>query len=264
MMRAFALAALLALTATALHAETPEEAGLRIARAADAHDAGFLEYRADGRMILRNRQGQTSERGFRFTRLEGKGEEGDKNKIVFDWPPDIKDTALLTLAQKVGDDQQWLFLPALRRVKRVSGANRAGSFVGSEFSYEDLVTQEVEKFTYRDLGEEPCPGAPDLVCHKLERRSVDPDSGYLRQVTWLDRDEFRLFRIDYYDRKDTLLKQLSIAGYAIYAGRHWRPERMVMTNAQNGKSTEMRWADYTFGVGLSDADFTPRALERLR
>lgn len=242
-------------------AETPEEKGLAIAREADRRESGFGDYAASGEMILRNLQGQASRRGFHFKTLEA-DDGGSKNIIAFDWPPDIKDTALLTHAQKVGEDQQWLYLPSLERVKRITGSGRSGSFAGSEFAYEDLVGQEVEKYTYRWLRDEPCPGLPDLACHVNERFPVDAGSGYRRQIVWLDQDEYRVQRVEYYDRKDALTKVLTADGYKRYIDRFWRPARVLMTNQQTGKTTEMLWSDYTFRTGLREQDFTRRALER--
>ena len=257
-----ALSSLLWLTGTPSHAETPEEKGRRIASEAADRDAGFGSYVATGAMILRDRQGNESLRRFRAKTLEVV-DDGDKSLIVFDWPRDIARTGVLTVAHKEGDDDQWLFLPALNRVKRISGSNRSGPFVGSEFSYEDLISPDVAKFTYRWLRDEPCPDAPDLACHVNERRPTDGNSGYTVQVVWLDQDELRIHKIDYYDRKSELLKTMTTTGYNKYKGRHWRPGQALMVNHQNGKSTTMSWTDYDFTVNLNDGEFTTRALERV-
>ena len=95
-----------------------------------------------------------------------------------------------------------LYLPALRRVKRISSANRSGSFMGSEFAYEDLTPREVEEFTYRYLRDEP---RGDLTCTVTERTPVDDKSGYTRQVVWRDQDALRVWKVEYYDRKDAHL-----------------------------------------------------------
>ena len=152
-------------------AETPEEKGLRIAGEAVLRDEGFGDSEVALTMVLRNRHGEESVRRFRTRTLE-LIDDGDKTLSVFDEPADVRGTALLTHTHKTGDDDQWLYLPALKRVKRIGSSNRSGSFVGSEFSYEDLSSQEVEKYTYRWLREEPCPGAPELACQVTERFPV--------------------------------------------------------------------------------------------
>ena len=111
-------------------------------------------------MVLRNKQGQESRRQLRVKIFEVAG-DGDKSMFVFDEPRDVKGTALLIHAHRESTDGQWLYLPALKRVKRISSSNRSGSFMGSEFAYEDMSAQEVERFTYRYLRDEPC-GRPDV------------------------------------------------------------------------------------------------------
>ncbi len=257
-----ALAASLLLAVPAA-AETPEEKGLRIAREAADYDSGFGDYVVEGEMILRNRQGQESVRVFENRVLEQTG-DGDKSLIVFRRPRDIRGTALLTFTHKTGNDDQWLYLPALKRVKRISSSNRSGAFVGSEFAYEDLTSQEVEKYTYKWLREEPCPGEESLVCNVAERYPVDRRSGYTRQIVWLEKETYRPMRVDYFDRRDAPLKTLTFSGYRAYLDRYWRADRMVMVNHQNGKSTEMIWRNYRFRTGLTDRDFNRNSLKRVR
>jgi outer membrane lipoprotein-sorting protein len=251
------------LVALPASAETPEEKGLRIAIEADAEDTGFGDYEVAMVMVLRNRHGEESVRNFRTKTLEV-ADDGDKSLAIFDEPADIKGTALLTYSHKTGSDDQWLYLPALKRVKRISSENKSGSFVGSEFAYEDLSSQEVEKYTYRWLADEPCPGADELTCWLIERIPVDESSGYTRQHLWIDQPEYRPWKIDFYDRKDSLLKTLTFADYREYLGRYWRAHEMRMVNHQTGKSTDLTFEDYAFRTGLSDRDFDQKALSRAR
>lgn len=258
------VAAFLALALPVLaQAQTPEEKGREIAERGAEREEGYGDSLASGEMILRDAGGQESRRRFRSSSLE-MTEDGDRTLMVFEWPGDIEGTALLTHAHVEGDDDQWLYLPALKRVKRISSSNKSGSFVGSEFSYEDLVPAEVEKFTYLWLRDEPCPTDPDLACHVYERRAVDQSSGYSREVIWRDQDAYRIQRTDYYDRRDALLKTLTTDGYQLYNERYWRPDSMLMQNLLTGKSTLMLWSDYRFSTGLDENDFTTRALERSR
>lgn len=240
-------------------AETAEERGLAIAREADRRDSGYGDVTARMTMILRNRQGDESVRRMRFSAIEIEG-DGDRNLIVFDSPPDVRGTALLTYTHKTGADDQWLYLPALKRVKRIAASNRSGPFVGSEFAYEDMTSQEVEKYTYRYLREEPC---GTRACFVVERRPVDKRSGYRREEVWIDRETYRFERIDYYDRRDARLKTLSFSGYRLYLGRFWRARTLDMQNHQTGKSTRLIFEDYRFRSGLKPSDFTRARLKRL-
>ena len=244
-------------------AETPEEKGLRISLEGVERDRGFGDSDVTMTMVLRNRHGEESVRHFRTRTLE-LHDDGDKSLSTFEMPADVRGTALLTHTHKVGDDDQWLYLPALKRVKRISSSNRSGSFVGSEFSYEDLSSQEVEKYTYRWLRDEPCPGAESLACWVVERFPVDENSGYTRQVLWADQEAYRPWQIFFYDRKDAHLKTLTFADYEVYLDRHWRAHLLSMINHQTGKSTDITFEPFVFAQGLGDRDFDQRALRRAR
>lgn len=243
------------------HAETPAEKGLAIAREADRREDGFGDYQADMTMILKNRQGQESRRQIRIRALEV-SDDGNRSLLIFDTPKDVKGTALLTFTHKAGDDDQWLYLPALKRVKRISSSNKSGSFMGSEFAYEDIASQEVEKYTYKWLRDEVYDGRQ---CFVLERVPLDlKNSGYTRQISWLDKEEYRVFKVEYYDRKNALLKTLIISGHRKYLDRYWYPAAMEMVNHQNGKSTSLTWNNYQFRTGQTENDFNQNSLKRAR
>ena len=239
---------------------SPEARGLQIAEEARARAQGFGNFTARQAMVLRNKQGQESRRQLRFKVLEVV-DDGDKSIFVFDEPRDVKGTALLIHAHREGDDEQWLYLPALKRVKRISSANRSGSFMGSEFAYEDLSTQEVEKYTHRHLRDEPC---GELACTVSERVPVGKGSGYSRQLVWHDQDELRVWKVEYYDRKGTHLKTLTLGNYERYQDRFWQAGEMAMVNHVTGKSTDLSWSDFEFGTDLDDRDFTRTGLKRVR
>jgi outer membrane lipoprotein-sorting protein len=240
--------------------QTPQARGLEIAIAADERDSGFGDFVADMIMILRNRKGDESTRHLRVRTLEVEG-DGDKSLSIFDRPRDIKGTAMLTYSHGLKPDDQWLYLPALKRVKRINARNKSGPFMGSEFAYEDLGSQEVEKYRYRFLRQEPC---GDWRCHVLKRIPQYQYSGYTRQIAWIDTEQYRPVKVEYYDRKGALLKTLAFSGYREYIGRYWRADEMFMRNHQNGKTTLLKWSRYRFRSGLTSSDFSPNALSRVR
>ena len=242
------------------HAESPEEKGLAIAREMDRRDNGWKDQRANLVMILRNRQGQESRRELRISTLEVDG-DGDKSLTVFDRPRDVKGTAFLSFTHATKPDDQWLYLPALKRVKRISSRNKSGSFMGSEFAYEDISSQEVEKYRYKWLRDETVDGRQIMV---VEYYPQYENSGYTRQVVWIDSEIWRVVKTEYYDRKDALLKTLTMEDYGQYLDRYWRAGAMHMVNHQTGKSTEIQWSDYRFGTGLRERDFDRNALKRAR
>ncbi len=241
-------------------AMTPEEKGLAIAIEADNRNNGFRDVTARMIMTLKNRHNQESNRNLRVKTLEVPG-DGDKSISIFDNPRDVKGTAFLTFSHKTGDDDQWLYLPALKRVKRISSSNKSGSFMGSEFAYEDISSQEVEKYTYKYLRDEEYNGQD---CFVTELDPVNPKSGYSRQIVWQDKSEYRILKVEYYDKRNSLLKTLTMSGYKLYLGKFWRPEEMYMVNHTNGKSTRLLWQEYRFRTGLKSRDFTKNALKRAR
>lgn len=245
----------------ATEAATPEEKGLNIAREADRRNSGFVNYRVDLEMILKSRDGKKSIRELRIKTLEINN-DGDKTLIVFDTPGDIKGTSFLSFAHKTGDDEQWLYLPALKRVKRIASSNKSSPFMGSEFSYEDMAGQEVEKFTYKWLRDEIL---NEKNSHVIEQYPADKEnSGYSRQVVWMDKDGYRVLKIEYYDKRGDLLKTLMLSGHRLYNGKFWKPLTLNMVNRQTGKSTVLEFKDYRFGVDLDEQDFTKNSLLRVR
>ncbi len=242
--------------------ETPEEKGFAVAALSDRSDRGFGDSKSEMTMVLRNAAGQETSRTMQFTTLEMPDESvGDKSLVLFSTPRDIEGTALLSHAKILDPDDQWLYLPALKRVKRISSRNKSGPFVGSEFAFEDFTASELNKFSYKYLREEPC---GDLSCDVVERFPRYENSGYTRQIAWVDTTDYQIRKIEFYDRRGSLLKELKFEDYRKYADKYWRAHRLVMKNVQTNKSTDLVYGEYKFSVGLTDKDFVKGRLSRLR
>ncbi|MDH3899725.1 MAG: outer membrane lipoprotein-sorting protein [Gammaproteobacteria bacterium] len=255
-----ALLVLLGMFFVQAHAETPEEKGLQIATEVDRRDRGFEDSIATMQMVLRNRHGDESSRKVRVRTLEVEN-DGDKSLSIFDAPADVKGTAFLAFSHFTRPDDQWLYLPALKRVKRIASKNKSGPFMGSEFAYEDISSDEADKFTYKYLRDGAC---DELECYVVERYPVDEYSGYTRQVVWYDKTEYRPQKVEYYDRKNEHLKTLTFHEYRQYLDQYWRGMRYEMVNHQTGKSTTLFWKEYTFRNNLTDRDFDKNTLKRAR
>ena len=234
--------------------------GLEIATEADKRDTGFIDSVAQMTMELKNKQGQTNTRKVRVKTLEVNG-DGDKGLSIFDTLVDIKGTASLTYSHSLKPDEQWLYLPALKRVKRISSKNKSGPFMGSEFAYEDISSQEIDKYTYDYIKDETLNG---IDCFVIQRTPAYKHSGYTRQLVWVNKKEYRAEKVDFYDRKNVLLKTLNYSGYQQYLNKFWRPDDMFMTNHQTGKSTTLSWSNYQFKTGLTEKDFNRNSLKRAR
>ncbi len=258
----FGLGAVALLATAVVFAQGDDAAarGLEIAIEADLRDTGFGDFQANLLMVLRNQHGEETTRDLRSRTLEQE-DDGDKSLIIFDSPGDVKGTAFLSHTKRDGSDDQWLYLPALKRVKRIASSNKSGPFVGSEFAYEDISSEEVEKYTYTYLGDDELDGRNHFM---VERDPVDPKSGYTRQVVWTDTEHYRIWKIEFYDRGDALLKTLTLADYNQYLEQYWRADTWEMTNHQTGKSTILKWSDFEFRVGFDDGDFDKNALAKAR
>ncbi len=243
-----------------LLAETPQQRGLAIATAADAADNGWGDSSATMVMTLRNRQGDTSQREIRNRQLEVAG-DGDKSLSIFDSPNDVKGTAFLSHTHATKADDQWLYLPALKRVKRISSNNKSGPFMGSEFAYEDISSQELAKYSYTWLKDELYDGKES---HVIERIPTYKHSGYTKQIAWIDSTILQALRVDFYDRKGALLKTLTNHEYQQYNDKFWRANRMEMVNHITGKSTTLSWKNYKFSNGYTHRDFDKNSLKRIR
>ncbi|MDX1737162.1 MAG: outer membrane lipoprotein-sorting protein [Alphaproteobacteria bacterium] len=257
-----ALGLIVAIAPFSAQANDAETKGLAIATEWDKRDTGFGDSEAEMEMVLVNRHGEKSAREMRQKVFEiADPDIGNKSMTIFDKPRDVKGTAFLSFAKILEPDDQWLYLPALKRVKRISSKNKSGPFVGSEFAYEDLSATELGKYTYKFLRDEAC---GDLECHVVEQYPTYEDSGYTRMVVWYDKDEFRQQKIEYYDRKESLLKTLNFSEFKQYLGKYWRAHQMDMVNHQTGKKTHLTFKNFEFQTGLKEDDFNKNSLKRAR
>ena len=244
------------LFASTASAEDAAKKGLEIAIKLDDANKGFESEEANVTMTLINAHGDTVERKMTLLTLEMK-KDGDKSIVTFVKPADVKGTRLLTWTHKKGDDDQWLYMPAIKRIKRISSRNKSGSFMGSEFAYEDISSQEVEKYTYKFLEDTKL---DNRDVWKMERYPVDKRSGYTRQIVWADKEYMNAVKVEYYDRKNELLKTAIFSEYK-KIGKLWRVGKIDMNNNQTKKRSIFAWDKRKLGVDLDPEDFESESLE---
>lgn len=243
-----------------LYAETPEEKGLRLAKTFEEANNGFVGESGKTELILIDAHGQKVTRIMRGKSKEVKG-DGDKSISIFENPKDVKGTKMLTWSHKSKDDQQWLFLPSVRRVKKISSKNKSASFMGSEFSYEDLGSQEVEKYEFKWLKETKLAGED---CHVIQRTPTYK-SGYSRQVSYISKKYNNPMKVEYFDRKNQLLKVALFEGYKkhVVKGKTiYRPTQIKMDNVQTKKKSIFSWKERKIGVSFGDNVFRKNNLKR--
>jgi outer membrane lipoprotein-sorting protein len=251
---------ILPLIATDVSSQGSSEKGNKIVKAVDSHEEGYINLRSDVTMILEDKQGKTRQRFFKFYMLESEP-FGDKRKFIFVRPRDIKGTAILIHSNVIEDDDQWIYLPAFKRVKRISSNNKSTPFMGSEFSYEDLSSQELEKYDNRYINSEEVDGRE---CDVVERVPTFPNSLYSKVVSFVDQEDNRFRKIIYYDKSGGKIKTQFLDDYKLYSDRYLLPNKLVMINHANGKKTTMLWKDIQLKTEIKNNHFTVSSLKRSR
>lgn len=242
------------------YARSAQEKGLAIAKERKFRDMGWGDSSGNMSMILRNAQGDEVERKMRIKSLELIG-DGDKGLTIFEQPKDVKGTAFLSFSHANEPDDQWMFLPKLSKVKRIRSRNKSGPFMGSEFAFEDMTSFEIEKFEFKYLRDETFEGQTSFV---LQQVPTDKNSGYSKQIIWVDKKHYRVLKVEFYDRKGSFLKKLVNYEFALYLDKYWRPMRIEMFNEQNGKSTDLITHQLMLNTGLADNDFNKGTLKNVR
>lgn len=245
----------LVLAASPVLAQTPEEKGLEIAKKVDKANEDWKTESSEMEMTLVNAHGDEVVRKMKSASMEVAG-DGDRSLIAFEWPADVKGTRMLTWAHKKDNDDQWLYLPSLKRVKRISARSKTGSFMGSEFSFEDLGGRELEKFTYRFVKEEKLDGRDSWVVEN----TPTGESGYSKQVAWTDKEYLNATKVEFYDKKGALLKTMTLSGYT-KTGSWWRPGKIEVVNHQTKKKSVLSWKGRQLGTALDPKDFDSENLE---
>ncbi len=230
---------------------------LEVAKKSEAVMDGFKDSKSDMIMTLINANNQKRTRKMKMIVLEKKS--GDKSLMTFLSPADVKGTKFLTYEHINKDDDQWLYLPAIKRVKRIASKNKSGSFMGSEFSYEDLSSFSVEKYSFK--GDAEVVTLNGKKTYKGERKPTSKNSGYKKQISWTDAKTFLIQKVEYYDRKHELLKTATMSEYKKISGV-WRIGKMTMLNHQNDKKTILVWKNEKVKTGLKEKNFHKRVLKK--
>jgi hypothetical protein len=187
---------------------------------------------------------------------------GDNEKVlmVFKNPRDVAGTGYLSFSydDESKDDDIWLYLPALKRVRRITGSGKNDDFMGTDFTYEDMGSRSLARDAFTLQGEASIDGAP---CWLVEARAKDGKDPYGRRLIHVRKDSYVVGAIDYYDRQNRLLKELRVTGIRQIDGI-WTAGKMEMTNVQNNHSTLIEMSDIRYNLPLDDSLFAVTNLER--
>ncbi|MFP3089690.1 outer membrane lipoprotein-sorting protein [Treponema sp. TIM-1] len=184
----------------------------------------------------------------------------DKALMYFNSPRDVAGTGYLSFSydDEAADEDNWLYLPAMKRVRRITGSGKNDSFMGTDFTYEDMGSRSLGKDNFTLRGEEAVDGAP---CWVVEARPKDSKDPYGRRIIRVRKDSYIFAAVDFYDRQDRLLKTLRVSGIRQIDGI-WTAQKMEMTNVQDKHSTTIEMSDIRFNLPLEDSLFTVTTLER--
>lgn len=264
-MRAFAALIGVALAAS-LHAQKPapgSETADWVARQVDARDTG-RDSRMQMSMRLYDRQGRVRERRMVVTGLRATKTHGDRSLVQFLAPGDIKGTGLLVWEHDNAEDERFLYLPALGRVRRIAGSEKQESFVGSDLSYEDIGGREVDEYTYsfiqRDATHVDAAGTTHPAWH-IESTARDADARYPRGTSLVRKDNFVVVVAELFNRRNEREKRYEVRRLERLDGI-WTAIDVQMVNELQRTRTEMVVTGAQYNVGLKEADFTRRALEQ--
>lgn len=184
--------------------------------------------------------------------------QGTWSFIEFLSPADIKGTRFLTVPHVDGDDEQRLYLPALRKTRTIAASSKDGKFVGSDFFYYDMEDRAFEDYTYTYLREEKL---KDRDCHVVKMETKDPDAPYAHAEAWVDKGDHFVYQTKMYDRRGDHSKTLIVVETTTIDGCII-PTKVVMENHRDNHKTLLAMSDMKVNEGVDDNVFTVQYLER--
>lgn len=225
--------------------------------------AAFLypgkDFKARVMMKLISRSGQERVREMTMLR-KNYGDTGGNQKyfIYFYQPADVKDMTFMVFKYPAKDDDRWLFVPAVNMVRRIAAQDKRSSFVGSDFTYEDVSGRDIEDDTHAAVKEETL-GSHDCRVIKSSPKAADVDYGY--KLSWIDKSTFLPIKEEYYDRRGDLYKTFSADEIKDIKGLPTVTKR-TMKNLQSGHRTEVSYIKTDYNINIDDSLFTERFLRQ--
>ena len=237
-----------------------EPSGREIAVMVDEREDGDDQV-SEAVWTLTNSKGKTRKRHtLRYWKdYEGKDGLSSKSFIYFESPPDVKDTTFLNWSQEdaEADDDQWIYLPALRKVRRIASGDKENSFMGSDMIYDDMADREVEEDRHKLLRVEQNNGTKFYV---LESIPTKENYIYSKKLRWVNVENLTEPRIEFYDRKGRLLKIWTTEWEQIDGIWNWK--QIVVENQLTGHKTELEISNVRFNQDLKESIFTERSLRK--
>lgn len=229
-----------------------------------------VKWRADGEnrrshldITLREKDGHERKRQVSF--FEKDYDKDRKTYLYVKEPADVRSTAILINSfdeTAQADDDIWLYIPALRKIKRLSSRNKQGRFVGSEFIFADMERIQLKDYTYTHLKDEEFNGRK---VHKINAMAANDrtleKTGYSRRLIWVDTERFLVMKEQYFDAQGVLLKELTTENVEQVSG-YWIATEQTLVNHQSGRTTLLKISDLAIDKGMPDLLFSKQSLRR--
>lgn len=232
--------------------------GYEVAKSINDANKGFKSEQSDMTMILKNGDKKIERKMISKTMETGK--DNSKSLLEFLLPKDVAGTKLLTWSFADKEDSQWIYLPAFKKVKRISSSSKSSSFMGSEFTYEDLRASILDKYTYKFIKEETKDGDTFWT---FEKYSKEPSS-YTKQVVTASKKYMSAIKVEFYDRSKSLLKIGEFKNFEEFKfdGKiFWKPANISMKNVQTQKESELVVSNRALGTNMTENQFRKSALK---
>jgi predicted RND superfamily exporter protein/outer membrane lipoprotein-sorting protein len=254
------LLTILSVSSAQAEAMTPQEIARRSFETSKVSDST-----SESTFRLINASGQERVRQTHGSTLLVPGTTDNQRLVIFDSPADVKGTKTLLIERSKSDDDMWIYLPAMKKVRRLVATNKKDSFVGTDFSYGDVIGHRVEDWTHKLLKEESVDGKKCWVLESTPARpEVADNSGYSKRVGWIDQESFVAIKGESYDLNGQLLKKFSAKKIEKVDAKNskWQPMELMAENVQSGHKTILEFRNFKAGVGVKSDLFTSRSLER--
>jgi outer membrane lipoprotein-sorting protein len=209
------------------------------------------------RMVITAKNGSTSER--LLDQYSKDGPNGGRTVIVFQRPANVAGTRFLTMDTASGTTDQWIFLPELGKIRRIAASESGGSFMGTDFSYDDIssVDRDAALDTHTLLREESLNGS---ACHVIQSVPKDSSFQYSKTISWIDKESYLIYKTEMYNRSGELAKTMEMSNFKDVQGR-MTPMQTKISTVGAGTSTTIYMEIMKYDDPIPDGVFTTAYLE---
>jgi len=209
------------------------------------------------RMVITAKNGSTTERV--IDQYSKDGPNGSRMMIVFQQPANVAGTRFLTMNNASGGSDQWIFLPSLGKVRRIAASESGGSFMGTDFSYDDIssMDRDISLDTHTILREETLNGNP---CYVIQSVSKDNTYQYSKSIAWIDKASFLIYKSEMYNRRGELVKVMEMSDFKDVQGR-LTPMQTKISTVTAGTSTTIYMEIMKYDDPIPEGVFTTAYLE---